>query len=82
MLSSTARGATASTSFLTVSLTVEDTVRQPVHTGAQREHAGQNGPPGSGYGLTGMRESAGLLGGVLETGPTDSGFLVRLRVPA
>ena len=65
-----------------LTLTVEDTVRQPVRTGAQHEHAGQNGPPGSGYGLTGMRERAGLLGGVLETGPTDSGFLVRLRVPA
>ena len=63
-----------------VTLTVEDTVRQPVRTGAQ--HASQNGPPGSGYGLTGMRERAGLLGGVLETGPTDSGFRVRLRVPA
>ncbi len=27
-----------------VALTVEDTVRQPVRTGAQREHASQNGP--------------------------------------
>ena len=64
----------------TVTLTVEDTVRQPVHTGAQ--HTPQHETPVSGYGLTGMRERAGLLGGVLEAGPTDTGFRVRLRVPA
>ena len=67
-----------------VTLTVEDTVRQPVRTGAQ--HTPQNGTPGSGsgsgYGLTGMRERAGLLGGVLQAGPTDTGFRVQLRVPA
>jgi signal transduction histidine kinase len=40
------------------------------------------GPVGSGYGLTGMRERAELLGGTLEAGPTGHGFLVRLRVPA
>jgi signal transduction histidine kinase len=62
-----------------VALTVEDTARQPVRVG----------PPvaspvttGDGYGLTGMRERARLLGGVLEAGPTETGFLVRLRVPA
>ena len=37
--------------------------------------------PDSGYGLTGMRERAELLGGTLDAGPTDTGFLVRLRVP-
>jgi signal transduction histidine kinase len=63
-----------------VTLTVEDTVRQPVRTGAQ--DTPQNGTPGGGYGLTGMRERAGLLGGVLQAGPTDTGFRVRLRVPA
>jgi signal transduction histidine kinase len=37
---------------------------------------------GSGYGLTGMRERAELLGGTLQTAPTRSGFRVELRVPA
>ena len=36
---------------------------------------------GGGYGLTGMRERAELLGGTLTAGPTARGFLVRLRVP-
>ncbi|MFI6942583.1 sensor histidine kinase [Streptomyces sp. NPDC050418] len=36
---------------------------------------------GSGYGLLGMRERAELLGGSLEAGPEDGGFVVRLRVP-
>jgi signal transduction histidine kinase len=36
---------------------------------------------GGGYGLTGMRERAELLGGTLTAGPTGHGFLVRLRVP-
>jgi signal transduction histidine kinase len=34
-----------------------------------------------GYGLTGMRERAELLGGSLTAGPTDRGFAVRLRLP-
>jgi signal transduction histidine kinase len=38
-------------------------------------------PPGDGYGLTGMRERAELLGGTMDAGPTDAGFLVQLRVP-
>ncbi|MFE2375111.1 sensor histidine kinase [Streptomyces sp. NPDC059398] len=37
---------------------------------------------GSGYGLLGMRERAELLGGTLEAGPDEEGFLVRLKVPA
>ena len=37
---------------------------------------------GSGYGLTGMRERAELLGGELTTATTRSGFRVELRVPA
>ncbi|MEU9121678.1 histidine kinase [Streptomyces sp. NPDC048506] len=37
---------------------------------------------GSGYGLLGMRERAELLGGTLESGPGEEGFVVRLRVPA
>lgn len=40
------------------------------------------GTPGGGYGLVGMRERAELLGGTLEAGETEDGFLVRLRVPA
>jgi signal transduction histidine kinase len=37
---------------------------------------------GSGYGLTGMRERAELLGGTLTAGPTGCGFRVVLRVAA
>jgi signal transduction histidine kinase len=37
---------------------------------------------GNGYGLTGMRERAELLGGTLTAEPTCSGFRVELEVPA
>jgi signal transduction histidine kinase len=37
---------------------------------------------GGGYGLTGMRERAELLGGSLQAGPTSRGFRVELEVPA
>ena len=37
---------------------------------------------GTGYGLTGMKERAELLGGTLTAGPTDGGFRVDLQVPA
>jgi signal transduction histidine kinase len=37
---------------------------------------------GGGYGLTGMRERAELLGGRLTTGTTPSGFRVELDIPA
>jgi signal transduction histidine kinase len=40
------------------------------------------GGPGGGYGLTGMRERAELLGGRLAAGPTDDGFQVELWLPA
>jgi signal transduction histidine kinase len=40
------------------------------------------GESGSGYGLLGMRERAELLGGALDAGPVEEGFVVRLRVPA
>ncbi len=35
-----------------------------------------------GYGLTGMRERAALLGGRLQAAPTDGGFRVELWIPA
>ncbi|GAA2377599.1 sensor histidine kinase [Dactylosporangium salmoneum] len=38
--------------------------------------------PGVGYGLTGMRERAELLGGTLAAAPTPTGFRVELEVPA
>jgi signal transduction histidine kinase len=39
------------------------------------------GVSGTGYGLTGMRERAALLGGELLTEPTADGFRVELRLP-
>ncbi|WP_406441894.1 histidine kinase [Streptomyces sp. NBC_01613] len=36
---------------------------------------------GAGYGLLGMRERAELLGGSLEAGPDEEGFMVTLKVP-
>ncbi|WP_030618675.1 sensor histidine kinase [Streptomyces sclerotialus] len=43
---------------------------------------GELAASGSGYGLRGMRERAELLGGTLESGPDEEGFVVWLRVPA
>ncbi|RPF36842.1 sensor histidine kinase [Streptomyces sp. TLI_185] len=45
--------------------------------GAPGELAGA----GAGYGLLGMRERAELLGGSLEAGPDEEGFVVTLKVP-
>jgi signal transduction histidine kinase len=53
-------------------LTVEDRGRQ-----ANGAHE-----PGLGYGLTGMRERAELLGGRLAAAPTPEGFRVELFIPA
>ncbi|MFI0229681.1 sensor histidine kinase [Streptomyces sp. NPDC017086] len=36
---------------------------------------------GGGYGLLGMRERAELLGGSLDAGPDEGGFMVTLKVP-
>lgn len=48
------------------------------------DHQGHRPATGAtgGYGLTGMRERAELIGGELATGPTDDGWQVRLVVPA
>ena len=51
---------------------------------AVEDHAAGSPPPvaiGGGYGLTGMRERAELLGGTLRAEPTTSGFLVELWLP-
>jgi signal transduction histidine kinase len=40
-----------------------------------------SGVPGAGYGLTGMRERAELLGGRLTADATDDGFRVQLWLP-
>lgn len=51
-------------------LTVEDVEPSPARTS------------GAGYGLSGMRERAELIGGTLDAGPTADGFRLRLWVPA
>ena len=75
-----------------VHLEVEDFEVPPV--GGPRGSGGNGFPPGSGgcrgvvppgeqgYGLTGMRERAELLGGTLDAAPTNTGFRVLLKVPA
>jgi signal transduction histidine kinase len=45
-----------------------------------KEAPKMNGTPG--YGLTGMRERAELLGGRLNAGPTNDGFRVELWLPS
>ncbi|MBL1085158.1 sensor histidine kinase [Streptomyces actinomycinicus] len=42
---------------------------------------GELGDAGAGYGLLGMRERAELLGGSLDAGPDEEGFVVTLKVP-
>ena len=60
-------------------LTVEDFAPPAAMPG----QAGCDGPPGpGGYGLTGMRERAELLGGMLTTEATGTGYRVNLEVPA
>jgi signal transduction histidine kinase len=46
--------------------------------GPARADAGHRG----GYGLQGMRERVLLLGGVLEAGPSASGWRVEAKLPA
>ncbi len=54
------------------------TIENVAMNGEQPRAAGD----GSGYGLTGMRERAELLGGQLTTTVTPGGFRVELLVPA
>lgn len=58
-------------------LTIEDFARNGRRS--DRDSAAENG---GGYGLTGMRERAELLGGSLSAAATDAGFRVELWVPA
>jgi signal transduction histidine kinase len=56
--------------------------RLTVENFAMNREAPRVASDGSGYGLTGMRERAELLGGELTTAMTPGGFRVELRVPA
>ncbi|WP_411145060.1 sensor histidine kinase [Streptomyces sp. x-80] len=60
----------------------EGNVGLVVRDSGGRGKPGELARSGSGYGLLGMRERAELLGGTLESGPDEEGFVVRLRVPA
>jgi len=60
---------------------------EPAGTRLTIRDSGANGESvprceGTGYGLTGMRERAELLGGTLAAGPAGDGFGVELWVPA
>ncbi|MEU7871108.1 histidine kinase [Dactylosporangium sp. NPDC049140] len=71
-----------------VRLTVEDVGPLAATPSAGYARSGSMTPrgdrpgPGAGYGLSGMRERAELLGGTLAAAPTANGFRVRLEVPA
>jgi signal transduction histidine kinase len=67
-----------------VRLTYRDADVELAIDDARSEDAAPPGPAGltfGGYGLTGMRERAELLGGELAAGPTGTGFRVFLRLP-
>ena len=57
-------------------LTVTDHAQTPRVANLASRHGGD------GYGLTGMRERAELLGGSLRADPTPTGFCVELWIPA
>jgi signal transduction histidine kinase len=53
------------------------------HDGGGAREAGLDlSATGGGYGLSGVRERAELLGGTLSAGPSGDGFRVHLRLPA
>ncbi|HET7019076.1 MAG TPA: histidine kinase [Streptosporangiaceae bacterium] len=66
------------TSLIVENFAVEIFAARGEMTAERRGLAGD----GSGYGLTGMRERAELLGGQLTATTTGSGFRVELRIPA
>ncbi|MFF2329077.1 MULTISPECIES: sensor histidine kinase [unclassified Streptomyces] len=59
-----------------------DEIALEVTDSGGRRGEGELAVSGSGYGLMGMRERAELMGGSLEAGPGEEGFVVSLRVPA
>jgi signal transduction histidine kinase len=64
-------------------LVIQD--RQPgdrITTGARGRDSDPAGSGRTGYGLTGMRERAELIGGSLRATPTADGFRVELWIPA
>jgi signal transduction histidine kinase len=63
-------------------LTVADRVAGGMAQGNGSRGAASLAGTGGGYGLTGIRERAELLGGSLDAGPRDGGFAVCLRLPA
>jgi signal transduction histidine kinase len=65
-----------------ISLAVEDFGPGPAGAPASRGAPPEVRLSGGGYGLTGMRERAELLGGSLTAAPTTQGFRVELQVPA
>ncbi|MEV6967253.1 histidine kinase [Hamadaea sp. NPDC051192] len=72
-----APGATVTVQLTYSAQQVEVTVTD---TGAGRP-TGQLATTGGGYGLTGLRERAELLGGVCTAGPRDGGWAVDVRIP-
>ena len=62
-------------------LTVTDIPPTPTTT-AVPEPAGPLAGTGGGYGLTGLRERAELLGGTLRAGPDGTAWTVHLTLPA
>jgi signal transduction histidine kinase len=68
-----------------VELLVQDTPASEAADGPPHATSAAERPGGGltfgGYGLTGMRERAELLGGTLTAGPSGPGFAVRLQLP-
>jgi signal transduction histidine kinase len=69
------RGATAT---VTLHWEADRVIADIVDAGGDRVPAGL---PSGGFGLNGVAERAALAGGRLETGPTDTGWRVRLSMP-